>query len=421
MSVLRLRWLYGLQCAALGLLLPFLVPLLAGRGLSATEIGLVLGASGLVTLASYPLWGALADGPLGRRRTLATSSLVAVVGGVWLAVAGADPIVLAAAASVALVGALPWGPISDALTLQSLGDRASSYGRIRAWGSVGWCAAAIVAGLAWDRVGGSVVLLAFCFFAATVAIAIVVPGGAIRPGPRTVDKDASADAAAVEGAEVVRTNAIRRDWRLIFASPVLLGFFAGLLIVSIGQQASWRYVALRILDQGGGMVLVGLAAALPALLEVPVFLGSRRWERILGLRWIYVAGALLASFLILLMGLASEAWMVALFRTIDGTSYALRHIGMVLIIGALLPLRLHAFGQSIGWLVAMGIAPIIADLAGGYLYDTLGGSAVFIAASALVLLGAVVVFLALAGLASTPRVRAPSGIDGDPAPVAVER
>jgi hypothetical protein len=43
MSNVRLRWLYGLQGAVLGLLLPFLVPSLAGRGLSATEIGLVLG------------------------------------------------------------------------------------------------------------------------------------------------------------------------------------------------------------------------------------------------------------------------------------------------------------------------------------------------------------------------------------------
>src|SRR6185295_2446189 len=79
MSIARLRWLYGLQGAALGLLLPFLVPLLAGRGLTATEIGLVLGASGLVTLACYPMWGALADGPLGRPMALVLASTVGVV------------------------------------------------------------------------------------------------------------------------------------------------------------------------------------------------------------------------------------------------------------------------------------------------------------------------------------------------------
>ena len=163
-------------------------------------------------------------------------------------------------------------------------------------------------------------------------------------------------------------------------------------------------MSLRILDQGGSAFLVGLAAALPALVETPVFLGSRRWERILGLRWMYVVGALIASVMALLMGLATEAWMVALFRTFDGTAYALRHIGMVLIIGALLPMRLQAFGQSIGWLVAAGIAPIIADIGGGWIYDAVGGSAVFVASAALGALGAIVVFLALAGAGLGRRV-----------------
>jgi PPP family 3-phenylpropionic acid transporter len=403
-SIARLRWLYGLQGAALGLLLPFLVPLLAGRGLTATEIGLVLGASGIVTLASYPMWGALADGRLGRPGALVASAAVAVVGGLWLAVAGSDPIVLTAAVSVALVGAMPWGPISDAIALQSLGDRSSSYGRLRAWASVGWAATAIAVGLAWERVGGSAMPVAFGLFAITVALSVLVPGGVrLAKARRAADPRATEEAAAA-GADVVRPAAVRREWRLVLASPILLGFLAGLLIVAISEHATWRYVSLRILDQGGSAFLVGLAAALPALVETPVFLGSRRWERILGLRWMYVVGALISSVMALLMGLATEAWMVALFRTFDGTAYALRYIGVVLIIGALLPMRLQAFGQSIGWLVAAGIAPIIADIGGGWIYDAVGGSAVFVASAVLGALGAIVVFLALAGAGLGRRV-----------------
>src|SRR5687768_7560132 len=123
MSIVRLRWLYAVQGAALGLLLPYLVPLMAGRGLSATEIGLVLGASGLVSLASYPMWGALADGPLGRRRAIGATASVAVIGGLWVVAAGSDPVVLAGAVSLTLAGAVPWGAISDAIALNSLGDR----------------------------------------------------------------------------------------------------------------------------------------------------------------------------------------------------------------------------------------------------------------------------------------------------------
>ena len=84
--------------------------------------------------------------------------------------------------------------------------------------------------------------------------------------------------------------------------------------------------------------------------------------------------------------------------------------------------RLQAFGQSIGWLVSQGIAPIISDVGGGVLYDVLGGSAVFIAASGLALVGGIIVFLALAGL-ERGRARAPTpeAAEGEPAPVVIER
>jgi PPP family 3-phenylpropionic acid transporter len=237
----------------------------------------------------------------------------------------------------------------------------------------------------------------------------------------------SAAPAATRVAEDARPG-IRTEWRTVLGSPVLIGFLLAILITSIGVSANWRYVSLRILDQGGGTLLVGLAAALPALVETPVFMGSMRWTRLLGLRWLYVAGALIGSVLFFLIAFATEPWMIAALRTVDGTSYALRHIGMVLIIGALLPLRFHAFGQSLGWFMAVGVAPIIADIFGGIIYDSLGGSAVFMAASALALTGAVVAFIALSGArfgrsaAIRPPPAAPArASDGEPAPAVLER
>jgi MFS transporter, PPP family, 3-phenylpropionic acid transporter len=427
MSIVRLRWLYALQGAALGLLLPYLAPLLAGRGLSATEIGLVLGASGLVSLASYPMWGALADGRLGRRQAVAASALVAVAGGLWLAVAGSDPLALAAAVSVTLVGELAWGPITDALALASLGERSSSYGRLRAWASVGWAVSAIAAGFAWDRVGGSVINVTFALVAVAIAVVVLLPSGGRRTAGAPEDAGRTGPDAAGSDVAAVPRPGIRREWRAVLASPIILGFLAAVLITSIGVHASWRYVSLRILDQGGGALLVGLAAALPALVETPVFMASTRWARLLGLRWVYVAGALIASVLIFLIAFTVEPWIVAGLRALDGTSFALRHIGMVLIIGALLPLRLHAFGQSIGWLTAMGVAPIIADIGGGIIYDGLGSNAVFVVASMLALTGGAIAFLALAGAGlgraaagrTTPAASQPA--EGEPAPVIVDR
>ena len=133
--------------------MPFLVPLLDDRGLDAAAIGLALGAAGVASLLAYPAWGAVADGRLGRRRTIALTSVTAATGGLLILLAGSDPLLITLAISVAILGALPWGPLIDALTLQELAEPSAAYGRVRAWASVGWAGSAIIGGAVWQIVG----------------------------------------------------------------------------------------------------------------------------------------------------------------------------------------------------------------------------------------------------------------------------
>jgi MFS family permease len=195
-----------------------------------------------------------------------------------------------------------------------------------------------------------------------------------------------------------------RGWLPLFLTPVLLGFILGLLITSVGEHASWRFISLRILDQGGGVFLIGLAAAFPAIVEIPVFASSRRLVAAWGLRWLFVMGAVIAAVLMALVAVAPEPWMVTVLRTVDGTSYAMRYMAMVMIIGVLLPRHLYAIGQSVAWLAYAGIAPIIADVAGGVIYEVFGSTALFMVATATLLLGGAVVWLALSGPSFARRI-----------------
>jgi PPP family 3-phenylpropionic acid transporter len=405
----RLRWLYSAQGVATGLLVPFLVPLLDERGLSPAELGLVLGASGLLSLVAYPLWGMLGDGRLGRPRTLALAAVTAAGGGAWILAAGSDPVTLSLSLSVAYIGILAFGPLTDSMALAALADERTAYGRLRAWASLGWAASAITAGLAWSVVGATGVYAAFVA-AATAVVITALAGGPSTAGQRPAPDRAQApetgstgQGSTVAGREPDHRASrspgvgLRQGWRVMLGSRVLLGFLLGFFIAAIGEHATWRFVSLRILDQGGGVLLVGVAAALPALVEVPVFSASRRVADRLGLRLVFVAGVVLTSLLTLLIAVAPEAWMVAALRMLDGGSYALRYVGMVLIVGALLPLRYHALGQSLAWLVAMGFAPIVGDALGGLVYDTLGSTLLFISAGLLSLVGAAVAYAALGG------------------------
>lgn len=389
----RLNLIYAVQGVAFGTFMPFPVALLVERGMDAAEIGLILGLSGLVALLAYPMWGAIADGWLGRRHTIALTAVTAAIGGLLVMVSGSDPLALALVISVVMVGAVPWGPLIDALVLDELGEDSTSYGRIRVWGSAGWAVAAVVAGAAWMLVGPALVFAAFV--ASSLMLAAIVLWS--RPGT-------AAELVSERPAQGGTARSKVRSWLPLFLSPVLLGFMLGLLITSVGEHASWRFISLRILDQGGGVFLIGLAAALPAIVEIPVFASSRRLVASWGLRWLFVMGAVVAAVLMALVAVAPEPWMVTALRTVDGTSYAMRYMAMVMIIGVLLPRHLYALGQSVAWFAYAGIAPIIADVAGGLIYEVFGSTALFMVATVTLLLGGGVVWLALSGPSFARRI-----------------
>lgn len=389
----RISLIHATMGIAFGLLMPFALPLLAERGLSAAQIGLVMGVTGVAALLAYPAWGTIADAWLGRPRTIALAATLGAVGGAWIIATDDEPLVLTLALSVAIVGVMAWGPLIDALTLELLGEGSSDYGHIRVWASIGWAGSTAAGGLVWALAGPLPVFVAFIAGSLTLAGLVLLP----LPGSH----------GGVDSQPATPRPTLRGTLPLLVA-PVMLGFLCGLLLSSVGEHAAWRFISLRILDQGGGIFLVGLAASLPALVEIPVFASSRRLAERLGLRALFVGGAVVAAALMSLVAVVGEPTLVTALRTLEGASYAMRYMAMVLIIGLLLPRRLYALGQSVAWFVYAGIAPIVADTAGGFVYEALGAEALFALVTVALLTGGAVVWLVLRGPEFGPQRRLPA-------------
>ena len=54
--------------------------------------------------------------------------------------------------------------------------------------------------------------------------------------------------------------------------PILLALF----LETLGNNAANAMIPLRILDVGGGAIIIGLAAAAPAIVETPLFPATGR-------------------------------------------------------------------------------------------------------------------------------------------------
>ncbi|MBR0674460.1 MFS transporter, partial [Roseomonas soli] len=140
-------------------MLPFIPPLMAARGLSATEVGTILAAGASVRLVSGPLGGRLADA-LGRPRgVMAAGAAVAALAACLYGLAAGFGGLLAANLVFALAFASVV-PLGDAMALRAAREERWDYGRVRAAGSASFIAAAGVAGWMAERAGaGSIAWL----------------------------------------------------------------------------------------------------------------------------------------------------------------------------------------------------------------------------------------------------------------------
>jgi MFS family permease len=184
---------------------------------------------------------------------------------------------------------------------------------------------------------------------------------------------------------------------VIRSSPRLLPFLAGVFLVSVAGSAAWGFVGLRILGQGGGPFLVGLAAGLTAFVEIPVMYFGAALGRRFGQRSIYVTGALVYAAVFFVWTFVRDPLTITLVASADGVAFALAYTGVVVIVGKLVPARLASTGQALGWVVGGNIAPIAGGVLGGVVFARLGAPALFAGSAALCVVGAAVVWTVLGG------------------------
>jgi MFS transporter, PPP family, 3-phenylpropionic acid transporter len=354
----RIHLLFALVGAAEAALLPFLPIVLLERGLSAAQIGAALSLASLAGFLATPVWGYVADRRLGAERTLVVVSLAAAAAAGPLAFA--DGFAGLTAAVVAVTAARSSMPsLTDAIALEHLGGGGrAGYGRVRLWLSVGWALAACGWGLVLQV--GALELLPALYAVSALAVA----AAALRVGGVTH---------ILERAERGARRAMVRR---------LAPFLLSLLLLFAAFSATFSFVAVRMDELGGGLFVIGVAAALQAVAEIPVMRATPRLSRLLGDRTLYGVGALFFAAAFAGWAFLDDPLWIALVKLVAGVGFALAYVGSVVLVDDLVPPSLRGTGQGLAKAVAFGLAPILGTLAGGAVYDYAGPRALFLAAAA---------------------------------------
>lgn len=260
---------------------------LMGLGKSTGEMSFIVSASSLFGIVLIPAVGYLND-RLKKPRLIAGLLLaaVAVLGAVFAASRSTWVLYVLNGLIMGLVSAI--SPVCERMA----GSGRFRYGTVRVWGTIGYAAAAQLAGLVMEFIAPRMIFVLF-----GAAIAVAAAGFAGTDGIR-FEQEAEKSTAA--------------DQLSFLSKPMFLLFAAIALVFSGMSNLNITYSPILLQELGLSTGFVGTALSLSTLVELPVILFSNRFMDRFSGRALTAAGFAVMLLQFLLYGFSSSAWLAFL-------------------------------------------------------------------------------------------------------------
>jgi PPP family 3-phenylpropionic acid transporter len=320
-------------------------------------------------LMANPFWGAISDRWQIHTLVLAGCSLATGLVALLFIPVSAFMVLLMLVILLYFFRA-PIPAIADNAVMSIVSRTGISYGRQRAWGSVGFVVTSLGLGAVLSVSDMDVI---FWLYGLTMAV-LLVGLSFFLPIERYTG----------------RVNLIG-GIRTLAARPAYRGFLMATALAGIGSGCYFNFLGLHILELGGSESQVGMAYAANALAEIPImFLGARWFQRYNNTTLITI------GFLFFALGFAVVGAMLSplpliLAASLIGIAYGIFWVAAVGYANDTAPEGMGATAQAAVSAAQMGLGWGLGAIIGGILWDTAGGSAVFWAGSIAASL-AVVVF-----------------------------
>ncbi len=357
----RLSFYFGAVFAVVGVMSPFWPVFLKARGLTATEIGLLLSAGLWLRVLANPLIAQLADRRGERRRPLLILTATAMLGflcflfveGFWGLLA------VNLIASVAFSSIMPLG---ETVVLGAVYRLGLDYGRLRIWGSITFIATSFAGGPMLAAFGSWSVL-----WAVLALLVVVFLSCTLMPETHeTKEKPHARTSGAV---------------LLLLRQPVFLLFLAAGGLSSASHAVLYGFATLHWRSVGFSDVVIGALWAEGVVAEIGLFwLGNRLLSRF-GAANLLALGAAAGIVRWTAMGLSDELWLALTTQGLHAFTFGAAHLGAMHFIARAAPEEMSATAQSLHGAVGAGIAVGLVMASAGWLYQEFSNGAFFFMAA----------------------------------------
>ncbi|HZP11347.1 MAG TPA: MFS transporter [Nevskiaceae bacterium] len=357
----RLAGFYFWYFAAIGALIPYLGLYLQARGLSAEQIGIVLGLLAVTRIFAPYVWGTLADRS-GRRMSVIRWTLTGATL-CWGAVGLPGGFVWLLGCLIAY-GALVNGTMAqfEVVTFSHL-DRASHrYARLRVWGSVGFVVVVLGLGPVLEQLG---ILSLPAWIAAMFVFALVIAQRVPEPigGPRHLAGDGGLLA-------TVRQR------------PVI-ALLVACLLAQFSYGPYYGFFSIYLESHGYRKDAIGLLWSLGVIAEVAMFwfIASVLPQLPLRRLLLWSLAATVARWLLQVAAIDHPGALAAV-QLIHAISFGVYHLAAVNLVQQMFPPALQGRGQAIYVGVSYGIGGALGGWLSGYLWDRIPVEWIWIGGSA---------------------------------------
>lgn len=361
----RLAGFYFFNFIILGLFLPFWPLYLRAEGYSPVEIGELLAVMLATRVVAPNFWGWVADKrrqPVQIIRLTSVLALISFLGVYW--VDGFWQMAL-------MLAAMGWFwnatlPQFEAVTLRFLGQNHDDYGRLRAWGSIGFVVAVLLGGELLETFGFLTMpnIVWPCLLFMTLA-AWCVPITTASAGEEN-----------------------RQNVWAVLKQPPVIGLFAVVCLMQVSHAVYYTFYSLWMQQHGYSGAQIGGLWSLGVIAEIAVFWVTGRLLR----RWA-AERLLLFSLLVTALRWQITAWLpemlvaVLFAQTLHAVTYGVYHAAAIQLIHRYFKGGLDARGQGLYSSISFGLGGAIGSYAMGHAWEGLGSHETFLLASLVALLG----------------------------------
>lgn len=340
-----------------GAYLPFWSLWLEGIGVSAEQIGLLLGAGMAIRFAgNLVVMGQLkgAGHLLPVTRLLCVLSLLAFLGfyvshSLWWLV------VLTLVANFIYPTLMPMG---EALATRMVVQAHLDYGKVRLCGSFAFIVASTLVGALVGNFGSDWVLHTMVIGLLLMLMLSALP---LRPAPQELQ----GERAKASLKETLKSASVRR---FLLITALLQGSHA----------AYYGFSAIYWKAEGYSGTIIGYLWALGVVAEICMFAADKRFLQRFGAQTLFLVGAIGCVVRWSLLGASSELWVLVLGQLLHAVTFCVSHLGAIRFMTRQLPPEQLIPTQALYAALGLGITVAALMALCGLLFEPLGGGIFFI-------------------------------------------